>query len=36
MYGSVARGNPRKDSDIDLLVVFESLPLNRPERLDNI
>ncbi|WP_338599108.1 nucleotidyltransferase domain-containing protein [Sulfolobus tengchongensis] len=34
VYGSVARGDPRKDSDIDLLVVFESLPLNRPKRLD--
>jgi len=26
LYGSVARGDFRKDSDIDLLIIFENLP----------
>jgi hypothetical protein len=26
VYGSVARGRARRDSDLDLLVVFEDLP----------
>jgi len=34
LYGSVARGDFKPRSDIDLLVVFESLPLRWPERRD--
>ena len=33
IYGSVARGNPRVDSDIDMLVVFEELPRPISERI---
>ncbi|ABL78794.1 nucleotidyltransferase domain-containing protein [Thermofilum pendens] len=33
VYGSVARGSPRRDSDLDLLVVFEDLPKSRVERV---
>ncbi len=33
IYGSVARGNPRMDSDIDMLVVFEELPRPISERI---
>lgn len=32
IYGSVARGTARKDSDIDILIIAESLPKNRLER----
>lgn len=32
VYGSVARGTARKDSDIDLLVVAEGLPKSRMKR----
>ena len=32
LYGSVARGRPRDDSDIDLLIVCEDLPEGRFER----
>ncbi|MGC8582943.1 MAG: nucleotidyltransferase domain-containing protein [Thermoproteus sp.] len=33
VYGSVARGSARKDSDVDLLAVFEDLPKSRVARL---
>ncbi|WP_243668494.1 nucleotidyltransferase domain-containing protein [Vulcanisaeta sp. JCM 16161] len=33
VYGSVARGNPRMDSDIDMLVVFEELPKPMYDRI---
>jgi predicted nucleotidyltransferase len=29
LYGSLARGDVKKDSDIDLLVIFEDLPKER-------
>jgi predicted nucleotidyltransferase len=32
IFGSVARGSARRDSDIDLLIVAESLPKSRMER----
>jgi len=32
VYGSVARGEPRKDSDIDVLIVADNLPEDRYER----
>lgn len=32
LYGSVARGDYRPDSDIDLLLVFEKLPAGHSER----
>ncbi|MEM2564604.1 MAG: nucleotidyltransferase domain-containing protein [Candidatus Bathyarchaeia archaeon] len=32
VYGSVARGSARKDSDIDILIVAENLPKSRMER----
>lgn len=32
LYGSVARGTSRKDSDIDICLVFESLPSSRHKR----
>ncbi len=32
VYGSVARGDFRRDSDIDLLLVIEDLPRSRLER----
>lgn len=34
VYGSVARGNFRKDSDIDILLVIEELPRSRLKRQD--
>jgi len=36
LYGSVARGNFRLDSDIDLLLVFEELPPRRFARYNLI
>lgn len=36
LYGSVARGDYRPDSDVDLLVVCETLPSNRWQRWDPI
>jgi hypothetical protein len=33
LYGSVARGNNRKDSDIDLLLVIKDLPKTITERV---
>jgi predicted nucleotidyltransferase len=32
IYGSVARGDNRNDSDIDLLIIVEGLPKSRIER----
>jgi len=32
LYGSVARGECHKDSDVDLLVIAEELPESRLER----
>jgi len=36
LYGSVARGTARRDSDIDLLFVFETMPQSAFERDDYI
>lgn len=36
LYGSVARGTSRPNSDIDLLLVFDSLPKDRGKRTDMI
>jgi len=33
VYGSVARGRARRDSDLDLLVIFEDLPRGALERV---
>jgi Nucleotidyltransferase domain. len=33
VYGSVARGQMRRDSDLDLLIVAEKLPASRFERI---
>ncbi len=33
VYGSVARGDAKRDSDIDVLIVVENLPKSRFERL---
>jgi predicted nucleotidyltransferase len=33
VFGSVARGAPRPDSDIDLLLVVENLPFGRMKRI---
>lgn len=33
LYGSVARGDNRKDSDIDLLLVIKDLPKTKTERV---
>ncbi|MGB9727532.1 MAG: nucleotidyltransferase domain-containing protein [Methanothermobacter tenebrarum] len=33
VYGSVARGQMRKDSDVDLLLIAENLPTSRFERI---
>ncbi|MEM0010680.1 MAG: nucleotidyltransferase domain-containing protein, partial [Candidatus Bathyarchaeia archaeon] len=32
IYGSVARGQTRKDSDLDLFIVVDDLPASRFER----
>ncbi len=34
VYGSVARGTAREDSDVDLLIVCDSLPLGRIRRIE--
>ncbi|MEM4484005.1 MAG: nucleotidyltransferase domain-containing protein, partial [Candidatus Methanomethylicia archaeon] len=34
VFGSVARGEARKDSDIDLFLVIKDLPKSRFERQD--
>lgn len=34
VFGSVARGTPRPDSDIDLLVVADNLPQGRLKRME--
>ncbi len=34
VYGSVARGDYRRDSDIDLLVIIDGLPRSRFKRID--
>ena len=34
LYGSLARGAVKKDSDIDLLIIFEDLPRERLKRQD--
>jgi predicted nucleotidyltransferase len=34
LYGSLARGEVKKDSDIDLLIIFEDLPKERLKRQD--
>ncbi len=35
LYGSYAKGNPREDSDIDLIVISDDFkPLNLRERLE--
>jgi len=34
VFGSVARGTPRPDSDIDLLLVAEDLPRGRLKRME--
>jgi len=34
LYGSVARGEVKKDSDIDLLIISENLPKERSRRQD--
>ena len=36
VYGSVGRGTPRWDSDVDLLVVANGLPHGRFPRVDDI
>ena len=33
VYGSVARGDCRRDSDVDLLIIIDGLPRSRLERL---
>ncbi len=32
VYGSVARGSARRDSDVDILIIAESLPEGRMKR----
>lgn len=34
VFGSVARGDPRKDSDLDILIIVEDLPKPHFERLN--
>lgn len=34
VYGSLGRGTPRRDSDIDLLLVVEQLPRGRMNRMN--
>lgn len=33
VFGSVARGTPRRDSDVDLLIVADPLPRGRLARV---
>ena len=35
VYGSVGRGTPRFDSDVDLLIVAEGLPARRFPRVED-
>jgi len=35
VFGSVGRGTPREDSDVDLLIVAERLPRGRMQRSDH-
>ncbi len=35
VFGSVGRGTPRPDSDIDLLIICRSLPPGRMKRMDD-
>jgi hypothetical protein len=34
VYGSVGRGTPRSDSDVDLLIVADPLPVGRMRRVE--
>jgi predicted nucleotidyltransferase len=34
VYGSVGRGTPREDSDVDLLIVARDLPVGRVARVE--
>src|SRR3989441_7049798 len=34
VYGSVGRGTPRQDSDVDLLIVARDLPRGRLDRVE--
>src|SRR5438445_10630787 len=34
VYGSVGRGTPRQDSDVDVLIVARDLPRGRLERVE--
>ncbi|MGH7452766.1 MAG: nucleotidyltransferase domain-containing protein [bacterium] len=36
LYGSVARGSAQSTSDIDLILVFDTLPKDRGKRIDMI
>jgi len=36
IYGSVARGSAKKDSDIDILIVAESIPRSRMGAAENV
>jgi predicted nucleotidyltransferase len=36
IFGSVARGDFTKESDTDLLVISEELPVDRKQRLDRL
>jgi predicted nucleotidyltransferase len=36
LYGSVARGKAKRESDIDLLIILEDAPSNYHRRLDSV